>query len=120
MDRFTPLGWRDYDDDVLVPVNCYNAIAIKRVDQGDIDEAIRNLECALEMCPVHYISLYNLACCYSLKGDHVSAMRCIKLAVTNGYDHYNAIKIDLDLKYLRMCEEYRIFADSGFNIDIPK
>jgi hypothetical protein len=53
MDRFTPLGWRDYDDDVLVPVNCYNAIAIKRVDQGDIDEAIRNLECALEMCPVH-------------------------------------------------------------------
>ncbi len=56
--------------------------------------------------------LYNLACSYSLLKQIDAALSVIKLAVSNGYDHFEYLQYDHDLANLRQDSRYQEFISS--------
>ncbi len=69
-----------------------------------LGERLRSLEWAgraLAMDPEEPVTLYNIACVYSLQGQSEEAMDCLEKAIKHGFVHKGWIEHDSDLNSLR-------------------
>ena len=70
----------------------------------------------VQLKPDDPIVLYNLACSYSLLGNLEKAFRVIQIAVARGYDEFDFMQKDSDLKKLREYLPFKDFLDQLKNV----
>lgn len=100
------------------PKTCKEAIdaGLKMFNEGKYDEALELFQSALELpgqAMVRYNSprwfnvpsdeeensaMYNMACCYARKGQVQSAITCIEFILENGFDQFDTVRKDPDLR----------------------
>ncbi|MBI5360283.1 MAG: HEAT repeat domain-containing protein [Planctomycetes bacterium] len=90
--------------------NKTSALAILYVRTNQIDKAIAQYESSLPQMnnffPILGNTYYNLSCLYSTKKDIKKALEYLRLAVENGYDDYEWITMDGDMKPLMKEPEF--------------
>ena len=86
------------------------ALAVLFVKTNQIDKAIAQFESIIPQVANFFPTLgnvnYNLACLYSTKKNTKKALECLRLAVENGYDDYEWITMDGDMKPLMKEPEF--------------
>jgi hypothetical protein len=91
--------------------------AAKHLTAGDVDAALKELEECYTTIRTHPLVNFNLACCYSRKENAVASLKYLKDAIRNGYYTFDHLKKDPDLQFLREQEEYKVFANAGFDVN---
>lgn len=67
---------------------------------GDLDRALRVHQKAATFPNVRPIAMYNVACVHSLQGRHDEAFEALHLALDAGFDDFNLMGTDADLRPL--------------------
>ncbi len=78
----------------------------------DIGAASAAFERQYELSYQPTIASYNLACCYSMLGDIDAALSWIQRSVSSGYDNYDGIERDGDLRNLHGDARFQAWMDS--------
>ncbi len=78
--------------------SCFN-IGIKLLHQNKLPNANKYFDKACNM--KHSISCYNLSCNYSKKNDFNNSIKYFTMALQLGFNNWNQIKFDGDLKFLK-------------------
>jgi adenylate cyclase len=76
----------------------FYAFTLKRL--GRLEEAKIEMQKGIEQNPNDPIIVYNAACFYALIDDKTAAIENLKKAIDNGFENYNYIKHDPDIKSL--------------------
>jgi TolB-like protein/Tfp pilus assembly protein PilF len=74
---------------------------------GDADRAVEWANRALAMDPEEPVTLYNVACVYSLQGKLEQAIDCLEGALKHGFAHKAWIEHDADLNAIRAHPRYQ-------------
>lgn len=77
----------------------FYAFTLKRL--GRLEEAKIEMQKGIEQNPNDPIIVYNAACFYALIDDKTAAIENLKKAIDNGFENYNYIKHDPDIKSLQ-------------------
>lgn len=80
--------------------------AVRHISSQQYDAAIKKLKAILEKDPANQPILYNIACVYSMKNQNKEAGLWLQKAISKGYDNWEHIKTDPDLKNLRESKYY--------------
>ncbi len=73
----------------------------------DHEKSVHHFEIARRINPKDQLTLYNLACAYSLHGDVDQAIEALEESVKAGFTDYDHIEKDSDLEALRDHRRYR-------------
>ncbi len=73
----------------------------------DYEKSVHHFEIARRINPKDHLTLYNLACAYSLHGRIDQALEALEASVDAGFDDYDHIEKDSDLDALRDQRRYR-------------
>ncbi|NQV53874.1 MAG: tetratricopeptide repeat protein [Flavobacteriales bacterium] len=76
------------------------------LDDNQAEEAKSKMARAIQLSPTDATMIYNAACFYSDLGEKEDALKHLKLAISNGFEAYEYIKIDPDLDGIRNEPEY--------------
>lgn len=79
----------------------------------DYDKSIHHFEIARRIHQGDQLTLYNLACAYSLNGDKRKALNALEEAVTAGFDDADHIENDPDLAPLRDEPRYKLILEKA-------
>lgn len=102
-------------------VNPYKKTALKRYEEFDTEQAVKDLHKALEIEPNNKDLYFKLACAYSQLEKVDNSIRNLDLAIKNGYKNFEEIKKIEDLAYLRISPQYVSFVANNFSLkNIPK
>ena len=74
--------------------------------QGDHENGLRVDRQLTELCPEEPTFHYNLACSYSVLGHCTESADALRAALELGYDDFDYIQRDDDLKNLRQTEDF--------------
>jgi Flp pilus assembly protein TadD len=91
------------------------ALYLGAVVWGQIGERAKALDWAgraLAIDPEEPVTLYNVACMYSLQGECDKAMDCLENAVKHGFAHKAWIENDADFNAVRQHPRYRALVES--------
>lgn len=77
----------------------FYAFTLKRL--GRLEEAKKEMQKGIEQNPNDPIIVYNAACFYALIDDKTAAVENLKKAIGNGFENYNYLRHDPDLKSLQ-------------------
>ncbi|MGH7293563.1 MAG: TPR end-of-group domain-containing protein, partial [Polyangiaceae bacterium] len=90
------------------------------LDQGNryleirrFEQAIAEYNRVLEVQPKNQIALYNLACAYALMGDKERAFDYLQKTIDAGYDDFDYMDKDDDLRSLRDDPRYKRMGEAG-------
>ncbi|MEO1259418.1 MAG: caspase family protein [Bacteroidota bacterium] len=87
----------------------YNNLGFVYYTLGEYEKSMKiNLKW-IEVSPQDSMPYFNMACLSSLKGQGMEAVAYLKKAVENGFDKYDWIENDEDLKNARAAEPYEMF-----------
>ncbi|GIW71992.1 MAG: hypothetical protein KatS3mg102_1534 [Planctomycetota bacterium] len=107
------------------PVAAYNDRGVRALQQGQLDEAIKNLELALKLEPAYIKALANLGYAYHLKGQYDNAIIHLRLAIENCPDYCDSYNF-LGLVYwqgmrdfARAEEQFKLAIDTCPTYDEP-
>jgi len=89
----------------------YNKTGIRLKNEGKFNEALLHFQTALVFQPDNPNLYYNIACTYSLKGQKKAAAAWLKEAIAHGYDDWEHITTDDDLKKIRDLPEVKSLID---------
>jgi TolB-like protein/cytochrome c-type biogenesis protein CcmH/NrfG len=81
--------------------------AVACVQVGDSARALEWATQALSLDPEEPITLYNVACVYSLQGQQEQALTCLEQAVQHGFAHKGWVENDSDLNSLHEHPRYQ-------------
>ncbi len=102
-------------------VNPYKKTALKRYEEYDTEEAVKELHKALEIEPNNQEYLFKLACAYSQLEQTEKSIQFLDLAIRNGYKDVDKINTIEDLAYLRISPEFAQFVDNQYSLKtVPK
>ena len=93
--------------------NAKKRSGIKKLRNFDVNEAIEDLNEALEISPKDKDIHFQLACAYSLNEDAVKSLRHLQQAVQLGLDRSLLATNDL-LAYIRIHPAYERFINNGY------
>ncbi len=97
-------------------VNPYKKTAIKKYEEFDTEEAVKQLKKAIELEPDNKDLYFKLACAYSQLENVEDSIRYLDMAVRNGYKEFETIKTIEDLAYLRISSQYASFVANNFSL----
>jgi hypothetical protein len=75
--------------------------------QGNLEEAIFYHEAAAKFEKFRAVSLYNLACAYSLKKEKTKALQYLRQAINAGFCGLEYLDTDTDLNFIRSEPEFQ-------------
>jgi tetratricopeptide (TPR) repeat protein len=87
--------------------------AINALRNKDYPKAIELYNKVLEKDPGDVLTLYNIACAYSLNGDKEKALDALKKSVKAGYSNFGHMNTDPDLAPIRDTEEFKALLKAG-------
>lgn len=73
----------------------------------DYEKSVHHFEIARRINPKDQLTLYNLACAYSLNGNVEQALEALEASVDAGFTDYDHIEKDSDLNAIRAHRRYR-------------
>ena len=103
-----------YEDLVRITpdfVEALSCLADAYTREGFVEEGLRVDLRLCELKPENPVVQYNLACSYSLLGRVDEALAVLKKAILLGYDDFQFILKDKDLKNLRKDERFKQLFD---------
>ncbi|MEM8526630.1 MAG: NINE protein [Bacteroidota bacterium] len=98
----------------------YKTEGIKRFKEYDYEGAIDCFERVLEIDEKDIAAHFNLACAYSLTEETSPAIYHLDQAVKYGFDDFQKIRTHDALAYLRIQDEFEVFAKGGFRLPESK
>ncbi len=97
-------------------VNPYKKTALKRYEEYDTEEAVKELHKALEIEPNNKEYLFKLACAYSQLEQTEKSIQYLDLAIKNGYKDVDKINTIEDLAYLRISPVFAQFVENQYSL----
>lgn len=97
-------------------LNRHKANGVAHFKEYDFKSAIVDFEKALAINPKDAATHFNLACAHSLLEDATKSLYHLDKAVANGFNDFARIKTHDSLAYLRIQEEYDVFAANKFRL----
>ncbi|MEM6397171.1 MAG: NINE protein [Bacteroidota bacterium] len=82
----------------------------------EFDRAIKSFERVLELDPTNVAGHFNIACAYSSEEQADKAFYHIDRAVALGFQDFERIRTHDSLAYLRIQDEFPMFAEGGFRL----
>ncbi len=101
-------GLSEYE---FVNLDSLYQVAGKHYQEGDLDKAIEVYTATLQQDKKNSIGLYNLACCYGLKGDGENATKFLKYSFQTGYEDYAHVLKDTDFDKVKEYPEFQEITD---------
>ena len=81
--------------------------AVTLCQLGRTEQGLQWASRALAIDPHEPVTLYNVACTYSLQNKIDAALDCLEMAIVNGFSHREWIEHDSDLAPLRSSSRYQ-------------
>lgn len=87
-------------------------LTIAYIKAKEYEKALPVLEKKSELNPDNAKNYYNLACIHALLNNPKQSLALLKKSIDKGYDNWNLIRNDADLKNIRNTEAYREIIDN--------
>jgi len=84
-----------------------NNLAMAYASEGNYEKALIQLEKIVELRPDNAAGYYNIACIYARQNKVDEAVSWLKKAIDKGFDNWELIRTDPDLRNIRGTEYYK-------------
>jgi tetratricopeptide (TPR) repeat protein len=84
-----------------------NNLGLVHIQRKEDDKALFLFKKIIEIQPDSVMAYYNLACISSKQNNIEAAVQWLQKAVENGFNHWNSLKTDNDLKNIRSTSYYQ-------------
>ena len=83
-----------------------------------VEESLKTDLKLVNLCPEEKVFHYNLACSYSMLNDLDSSLLALEKALLLGYDDFEQIRSDADLRNLRKDRRFQQLVKAHFNREL--
>lgn len=97
-------------------VNPYKKTGLKKYEEFDTEEAVKDLRKAIEIEPNNKDLYFKLACAYSQLEEVENGIKALDKAIKYGYKNVEKINTIEDLAFLRIHPTYQVFKQNNYSL----